>query len=226
VCDEEGRGDEQMNLEKLFNMQRELDAKIIKEKGLEDMDRLPYLILALQVELGECANEWRGFKYWSSDREPRTSKHTLKKEYKHLHITQTGAYEYQLRDEFGKVVFDDVTDHHHDHTNPLLEEYVDCLHFILSIGVQEGYDEEDDLGFINTHNILVFKNFEGVTHQFKDVFKYIAQFDDYHGDCEIYQEMFMSFVSLGEMLGFTWEQIEQAYMSKNAVNHQRQVNGY
>ncbi|WP_199427089.1 dUTP diphosphatase, partial [Thermaerobacillus caldiproteolyticus] len=26
--------------------------------------------------------------------------------------------------------------------------------------------------------------------------------------------------------GFTWEQIEEAYMKKNAVNHQRQESGY
>lgn len=58
-----------MNLTKLFETQKQLDDRIIEKHGLQDMDRLPYLVLALQVELGECANEWRGFKYWSEDRE-------------------------------------------------------------------------------------------------------------------------------------------------------------
>ena len=61
-----------MNLQKMFEMQKALDDRIIKEKGLEGQDLLPNLILALQVELAECANEWRGFKHWSNDREPRT----------------------------------------------------------------------------------------------------------------------------------------------------------
>lgn len=60
-----------MNLTKLFEMQRELDARIVKEKGLEGKDLLPQKILALQVELGECANEWRGFKFWSNRQTPK-----------------------------------------------------------------------------------------------------------------------------------------------------------
>src|SRR5690554_4670233 len=59
-----------MNLTKLFELQRKLDEHIIKEKGLEGEDLLPKKILALQVELGELANEWRGFKFWSEDQEP------------------------------------------------------------------------------------------------------------------------------------------------------------
>lgn len=48
-----------MNLEKMFEMQKALDERIIKEKELEGQDLPPNLILALQVELVECANEWR-----------------------------------------------------------------------------------------------------------------------------------------------------------------------
>lgn len=58
-----------MNLIKLFEMQKVLDDRIVREKRLEGRDTLPEKILALQVELGECANEWRGFKFWSEDRE-------------------------------------------------------------------------------------------------------------------------------------------------------------
>ncbi len=36
-----------MNLEKMFEMQKALDERIIKEKGLEGQDLLPNLILAL-----------------------------------------------------------------------------------------------------------------------------------------------------------------------------------
>ncbi|GAA0415215.1 hypothetical protein GCM10008934_02680 [Virgibacillus salarius] len=47
-----------MNLDKLFPIQKELDTRIEREKGLEGQDLLDKKILALQVELGELANEW------------------------------------------------------------------------------------------------------------------------------------------------------------------------
>ncbi|OXM83986.1 dUTP diphosphatase [Paenibacillus rigui] len=176
-----------MNLSKLFEMQRELDEKIIKEKGLQDMDRLPYLILALQVELGECANEWRGFKYWSNEREPRTS----------------------VADTKYKPITGDPLEGFLSHKvrNPLLEEYVDCLIFILSIGLTQGYNESiPALG----RNVYKYKTDE-ITSHFSTVFRAISDFEFRPNEGD-YMRIWMSILGLGEMLGFTCEQIEQAYM--------------
>lgn len=63
-----------MDIVKLYNMQKELDERIIKQHGLEGQDLLPNTVLALQVELAEMINEWRGFKHWSNDQEPRRAK--------------------------------------------------------------------------------------------------------------------------------------------------------
>lgn len=63
-----------MNLQKLFDMQRTLDARIVEQHGLQGQDLLPNTVLALQVELAEMINEWRGFKHWSNDQEPRRKK--------------------------------------------------------------------------------------------------------------------------------------------------------
>jgi dimeric dUTPase (all-alpha-NTP-PPase superfamily) len=41
-----------------------------------------------------------------------------------------------------------------------------------------------------------------------------------------YEFLLLRFIHLGEMLGFTWEEVEEAYLRKNAVNHQRQNSGY
>src|SRR5699024_12342750 len=41
-----------------------------------------------------------------------------------------------------------------------------------------------------------------------------------------YHEGLELFLKLGEMLGFTWEQIEESYFAKNKINHERQANGY
>ncbi|MBD7984426.1 dUTP diphosphatase [Sporosarcina sp. Sa2YVA2] len=173
-----------MNLNKLFETQRKLDEKIVKEKGLEGQDLLSMKILALQVELGELANEWRGFKFWSENREPRTN----------IPVTAWGE----------------------PYKNPLLEEYVDCLHFILSIGMEVGV-YRFDYDSINP----IYKESD-VTTQFLRAIDYTIGLrdDDY---C---LELLQTFIYLGEMLGFTWDEIETAYYAKNAINHERQESGY
>lgn len=111
-----------MELKEFYKMQEELDNYIAKTKNLENIDKrqlISNVILALQVEIAELANELRVFKYWSN-----------KKDYSR---------------------------------EKALEEYVDILHF---------------------------------------------------------------FLSLGNRLGFTPEEIEQAYIAKNRENFNRQNNGY
>src|SRR5690625_3159189 len=61
-----------MNLQKLFKAQKQLDDHIVKEKGLEGQDLLDKKTLALQVELGELANEWQMFKFWKEDQKANT----------------------------------------------------------------------------------------------------------------------------------------------------------
>ena len=172
-----------MNLEKLFEMQRKLDERIIEEKGLYGQDLLDKKILALQVELGELANEWRGFKYWSKNQEPRTVKYIENRKHRQ---------------------------------NPLLEEYVDCLHFLLSIGL------ESEIGAFTGDELMIIK-MGTIEMQFITLFKATVTFLE---DISYYQEMWELFLGLGEMLGFSWEEVEEAYMQKNAENHRRQEVGY
>ncbi|MCY8947998.1 dUTP diphosphatase [Bacillus atrophaeus] len=185
-----------MNLQKMFEMQKALDERIIKEKGLEGQDLLPNLILALQVELAECANEWRGFKYWSNDREPRICV-----------IDKKG----QTAKEYYK--------------NPLLEEYVDCLHFILSIGNRLGINDSDTICDIHSEYLRTI-NGSNTAKLFSFLFSISYSLIHRNLDKETYINLFTSFFTLGEQLGFTGEQVEAAYMEKNAVNHQRQQEGY
>lgn len=58
-----------MSLQNIIDAQKELDARIIKEKKLEDKDLTPNTFLALKVELAEFANEGRWFKHWSKSQE-------------------------------------------------------------------------------------------------------------------------------------------------------------
>ena len=193
-----------MNLPKLFEMQRQLDEYIEqKHPRQEGEDRLAKKILALMVELGELANEWRGFKFWSHDQVPRTR----------VLVNRT----------IDDIGFKYIGPEHIK--NLILEEYVDCLHFLLSIGndinmneAYEGYEPKP----------LYFGDGD-ILGQFIAIYDcinslYFHRDEDVNG--EVYDLVFAYFLGLGKMFYFTWEQVEEAYMKKNAVNHERQEMGY
>ncbi|KYG89015.1 hypothetical protein A0U40_13390 [[Bacillus] sp. KCTC 13219] len=210
-----------MNLQKLFEMQAELDEHIIQQHPeLRGQNNLDWKLLALQVELGECANEWRGFKKWSNDQEPRATKRCVRcagegKKYDCYFINKIMCDWCEGTGSVG---------------NPLLEEYVDCLHFILSIGLELNklYGFEPIVDFENG------KHLNDITKQFNNVFSnvsslYMTEEDEFYDNEDrqgIYEELFELFIHLGQSLGFVWEEVEQAYFAKNKTNHERQLNGY
>lgn len=178
-----------MNLAKLFETQKVLRDRI----GYNEPDRFNKLVLALFVELGECANEWRGFKFWSKDQSPRVQK--------------------------SRAPYMDLDDA--DFYNPLLEEYVDGLHFVLELGIEKfkeltSYNFSSEIAVIDKTDI---------TLQFNFIFNKAG---DLVGNPTKGNYIWMTelYLGLGETLGFTWEQIESAYFEKNKVNHQRQDSGY
>lgn len=220
-----------MNLNKLLEIQEVLDNRIYDRfPDLKDQDNLDWKILALQVELGELANEWRGFKKWSEDQEPRTEA-----EVKCILCKGTGDLNYETvqEDAEGRGNHEHIDCEECNCTgilgvkNPLLEEYVDCLHFILSIGLEIGIrpDELKDLHIWNAYGVS----------QFNSLFSYASELYMFYWSVEYTkEEMKAKYINLLEGLlglgiyglGFTCEQIEQAYTDKNKINHERQVNGY
>jgi len=195
-------------------MQKKLDAHIVEDKGLEGQDLLDKKILGLFTELGELANEQRSWKYWSEDQEPRT---------KIVCIACHGVGE----------VNEPIGGHYMDcphcdgsgleeTTNPLLEEYVDDLHFVFSLGNDLGYSDAEYWGTIEEKTIEVqFIECQGAIFHL-----YLHRKVTGEVPRDIYELLLARFISLGEMLGFTWDQIEQAYYSKNKINHERQEAGY
>jgi dimeric dUTPase (all-alpha-NTP-PPase superfamily) len=179
-----------MNLAKLFEVQKVLRDRI----GYNEPDRFDKLVLALLVEIGECANEWRGFKFWSKDQQPRTNRA------RHPYVDLEDAEFY----------------------NPLLEEYVDGLHFVLDLGIDLHLTDTDNWGL--DHNIKS-HTYNDVNYQFLWINHTATQVYAYKNPND-YEILVFEYLALGEMLGFTWEQIEQAYMDKNKVNHQRQESEY
>lgn len=162
-----------LNLQKLFETQKVLRDRI----NYNEPDRFDKLILALLVEIGECANELpEVFKFWS---------------------------------------------HKKNNYKRALEEYVDVLHFILELGIELGFTDIE----------LRLEKEKNITNQFIEL---SGQAHDLYFQMRmtgrvtrnVYERLFDYFISLGEMLGFTWEEIEQVYFVKNNINHQRQDTGY
>lgn len=165
-----------MNLEKLFEMQEKLDNRIESEHNLQGQELFYKKILALQVEVGELANETRCFKFWSLKSPSEAS--------------------------------------------VILEEYVDCLHFILSIGIET-----------NLQNVKLNKdlNFENNTYDTTQLFLNLNEKINIFAKTKSeknYVDLFEQFILLGNALGFTSEDIGKAYLDKNKINHKRQDEGY
>ncbi|MGM7720899.1 dUTP diphosphatase [Metabacillus sp. Hm71] len=99
----------------------------------------------------------------------------------------------------------------------ILEEYVDGIHFILSLGLEINVDPSLKLEEIHAER--------SVTEQFLSVYQTITVFKEQQ-TLQVYKKMFEEYLCLGHLLGFTKEQIEHAYVSKNEVNHERQKQGY
>ncbi len=210
-----------MNLQPLFETQAILDERIKDKHNLHDKDLLDKKILALQVELGELANEWRGFKFWSEDQEPN--------EYIDCDVCadQPGQYEVFIGDEVVGFPCPKCEGHAEVYVGDrLLEEYVDCLHFILSIGNDLNFKEYLTIKNFPTpkeHEHIYLMTFEAASNLYYS----IHSFKRYEGQIELrYRALFECLIALGLMMGFTWEQIEQAYFAKNKVNHERQEQGY
>jgi dimeric dUTPase (all-alpha-NTP-PPase superfamily) len=109
-----------------------------------------------------------------------------------------------------------------EYYNPLLEEYVDGLHFVLELGL-EGYD----LDYPSWHvdgNLNVY-TCRTPLEQFTMLYDTVTVFGN-DSDQENYDALIFSYLGLGRVLGFTDEQIEQAYLEKNKINHVRQETGY
>lgn len=212
------------SLKELFAMQRELDKEIVtkhEEAAATDGKVVPeWKFLALNVEIGECANEWRSFKVWSNDREPRTLMFkcenckalSLKESDYCGHCISLGVYAETVE------------------VKPLLEEAVDCLHFALSIGNDVGFKLPNELHLgplveANHYNTTL-EQFNALYGTLSDLNLYIGKEDSQEMNAELYEPVLFTLLALTEKLGFTWEEIVEAYKLKNKVNHDRQNNGY
>ncbi|MCY8309972.1 dUTP diphosphatase [Bacillus vallismortis] len=232
-----------MNLEKMFEMQKALDERIIKEKGLGGQDLLPNTYVALDTELAEFANEGRWFKHWSNNQKPRTILSTT------VGATPENAAFFRCENDncgehLSKKDFENLFDPDYEECpickvgsvtafrdkNPLLEEYVDCLHFFLSIAIKKNWQDAMNIpeeAFSEMEKNGFEGGLSGVLLEMKWMLLNSYMTKDKRHKKTSFTVAWGLFLSIGTIgFGFTLEQIEAAYMEKNAVNHQRQQEGY
>ncbi|MBP1968851.1 dimeric dUTPase (all-alpha-NTP-PPase superfamily) [Virgibacillus natechei] len=98
----------------------------------------------------------------------------------------------------------------------ILEEYVDGVHFILSLGIDKGFRYDSRQLKEITHS---------ETEQFNRVFEACVTFKQKPTQAT-YINLFEAYLQLGALLGFTEADIQSAYLKKNEVNYDRQNQGY
>lgn len=100
----------------------------------------------------------------------------------------------------------------------MLEEYVDVLHFMLSLGLGTGYR-------FNQEKVTDEDSGKDTTKLFLDLFQICTSFGNAPGE-EKYDRMFATYLTLGKRLDFQKKDIEEMYLQKNGKNYQRQDEGY
>lgn len=98
----------------------------------------------------------------------------------------------------------------------ILAEYVDGLHFIMSLGLDYGYRYESQ---------LIETDASSETEHFNRVFASCTAFKQ-KPSATNYNNLFVCYLELGNKLGFDEETIYQGYRKKNEINYERQEEGY
>ena len=99
----------------------------------------------------------------------------------------------------------------------ILEEYVDSIHFILSLGIEENLD---------TLELWPVGEVEGeLTDVFLKTFIAIQEFIS-KPDMKSYENVWIHYGEIANKIGISYIEIMEAYLDKNEENYKRQQKGY
>ncbi len=98
----------------------------------------------------------------------------------------------------------------------ILEEFVDCLHFTVSLGIGMEIDfDQLEIDYVDCADLSL---------SFVNVISSIIDLDN--NDVNSYSKMFNTIMNLAKSLGFESNEIFDSYVEKNTENHKRQKNNY
>lgn len=99
----------------------------------------------------------------------------------------------------------------------ILEEYVDSIHFLLSLGIEKKLDYLEVWPQSNLK--------QEITEIFLMTNSAILDFLTNPSENR-YEKLWIMYGAIAEKLGFSSEEVLNAYISKNETNYERQKNGY
>jgi dimeric dUTPase (all-alpha-NTP-PPase superfamily) len=101
----------------------------------------------------------------------------------------------------------------------VLEEYVDGVHFILSLGIELNLHHElEDVEILDDQD-------NDVVSLFMEVYRLTVSLKE-NPTKGSYVPLVSAYFKLGQALSFNFMEIEEAYLQKNIINHERQNKGY
>lgn len=108
-----------------------------------------------------------------------------------------------------------------------LEEYVDGVHFFLSVAIDMGWEKELRIPESRLLEIEIRGFAGGLTRAFNQtIFNLMRSQFEKHGEEKFHSAWFL-FMAIGLVgYGFSEEEVEAAYMEKNLINHERQNTNY
>ena len=96
-----------------------------------------------------------------------------------------------------------------------MEEYVDGIHFLLSLGIECGMEDVEEITPAGGNVSL--------SEQFVKVYEAVCSFRSAKNRSS-YINMLSEYLLLGKLLGFSPEAVKEAYIMKNKVNFERHGN--
>lgn len=99
----------------------------------------------------------------------------------------------------------------------ILEEYVDSIHFILSLGIEKGFQDLEEWPHKSIDGDLT-ALFIGAN---ESVLTFLTKPTKTH-----YEKVWIMYGAIAKKLGFSNEDVLQAYIAKNETNYERQKSGY
>lgn len=128
------------------------------------------------------------------------------------------AFKVELAELSNEVGFFKYWKHSHVMDKPrVIDEWADCLHFLLSVGLGKKWDRYALDVISSVKPILDLKT---AAYLF-----YALMGNELNGSVK-YAQALNLLVTIGHTLGYTDDELKEAYLNKNAVNIKRQKEGY
>lgn len=215
-----------VDLVEIFKKQDELNRKTAakhEEYSKLSRDELTQLYaFSALCELGEMSNEWGQFKIWKTNR--KENRKTL--------CTKCNGK--------GEIYGDSCQYCEGGFTNPLREEYIDVVHFVVSVAIGFDLDPEEFMKKFKRKEVTASNTYKLI----RVLYKYLVYADVLIDELQnlpnteklvknnqierldVAEKLIDKLLHLGYSLGFDDEEIESAYFDKHKVNHIRQQNHY